>query len=195
MEAARSTAARGERKVHEDRITARLTAAARLRIDGTLAERVTRRTLQRGSTVDDLRVFLEAADQEADLPAAGVKRERLEAELEAGLKATKENRRVREAAGAQQMQQLRESRRFKYGSLHEPRRQYVAGRGANARKKEKKGPAGKEERRERVHLRVIPRMLVEDSQSEGEKISADSDGDTVSDVGCSDGGEGVAGWQ
>ena len=77
-------AARGERKVYEDRITARLTAAARLRIDGTLAERVTRRTLQRGSTVDDLRVFLEAADQEADLPVAGVERERLEAELEAG---------------------------------------------------------------------------------------------------------------
>ena len=85
----RSAAARGERKVYEDRITARLMAAGRWRAVGILVERVTRRTLQRGSTVDDLRVFLEAADQEADLPTAGDERERLEAELEAGLAAVR----------------------------------------------------------------------------------------------------------
>ena len=55
------------------------------------------------------------------------------------------NGRVRGAVGAQQMQQLRELR-FKYGSLHEPRRQYVAGRGANARKKEKHLGANREGR-------------------------------------------------
>ena len=44
-------------------------------------ERVTRKTLQRGSTVEDLRAFLEAAGQEADLPTAGTERERLGGEL------------------------------------------------------------------------------------------------------------------
>ena len=116
-------------------------AAGRLRVDGMLAERVTRRTLQRGSTVDDLRVFLEAADQEADLPTAGDEGERLEAELEAGLGAVKANRAVREEVGARQMQQLRESRRFRYGSLHRPKRQYVADRRAGGGRKGKKGKA------------------------------------------------------
>ena len=196
-EAVRSAAARGERKAYEDRITARLMAAGRWRAAGILVERVTRRTLQRGSTVDDLRVFLEAADQEADLPTAGDERERLEAELEAGLAAVKENRKVREAVGARQMQQLRESRR--YGSLHRPKRQYVADRGTSGGKKGKRGKKGSkgEEERQRVPMRVVPRMLVENSQSEGEVFSVDSgtssDGNTDSDLDCSDSGEGVAG--
>ena len=40
--AARTAAARGERKTHKDRMRARLTAAARLRLDETVVERVTR---------------------------------------------------------------------------------------------------------------------------------------------------------
>ena len=42
-----------------------------------MAERVTRRTLQEGSTVEDLRAFMEAADQEANFPIAGTKVERV----------------------------------------------------------------------------------------------------------------------
>ena len=46
-------------------------------------------------------------------------------------------------------------------------------------------------------MRVVPRLLVEDSQSEGEIFSVDSgtfsDGDTGSDLGGSDDGEGVVG--
>ena len=41
--------------MHEDSITARPTAAARLRVDETVMEKVTRKTLQRGSTVGNLR--------------------------------------------------------------------------------------------------------------------------------------------
>ena len=71
---------------------------------------------------------MEAVDQEADLPAAGREGERLEA--------------VKEAVGARQMQQLRESRRFKYGSLHKPKRQYVADRRVGGWEEEGKGGGG-----------------------------------------------------
>ena len=67
---------------------------------------VMRRTLQRGSTVEDLEILLKAADEEVVLPTAGTGSARLEGELEAGLRAVKMHRREREGSGVQQVQQL-----------------------------------------------------------------------------------------
>ena len=68
MAAARAAAARGERKSHGDRIRPRLIAAARLRVNETVMEKRTRRTLYKEAAVEDLRVFLEAANERAGLP-------------------------------------------------------------------------------------------------------------------------------
>ena len=64
--------------------------------------------MQRGSAMEDLRVFLEAADEEADLPTAGSESTRLEDELGAGLRALKLHRREQGRAGVRQMQQMRQ---------------------------------------------------------------------------------------
>ena len=47
MAAARTAAARGKGKQHEDRVQAKLTAMVRLRVNEAVLERVARRALQR----------------------------------------------------------------------------------------------------------------------------------------------------
>ena len=115
-----------------------------------------------------------------------------ELQLVAGLRAVKENRRVREEAGARQMKQPRENRRFKYGVLHEPRRQYVASRGTGSGKKKEGREEGEREQKRRLHLRAVPRCWLETIKViSGGENTVSSDGD----MGSSAGGAGMAEWE